>query len=143
MRTTSKLLALAVGIAAVALTINACTSKQPQLAPSAKAPETLTPTQSHSSRPAPTTRTLVTRAARARGWIGAEWQCLDQLIWLESSWDPHSKNPQSSAYGLFQILKLEPGTAIPKQIERGIRYIAHRYQRPCLALEHLLQRGWY
>ena len=78
-------------------------------------------------------RTFVTSRARKQGWIGAEWDCLDALLWAESSWNPESANPHSSAYGLFQLLKLEPGTPLPKQVERGFRYIRHRYGSPCRA----------
>lgn len=133
----------ALTITAAALLIAAL--NQTELAPNIKPTAPAVASQSPTARAQtePSVRTLVKRAARAKGWTAAEWDCLDRLIWRESSWRPHARNPESSAYGLFQILKLKPGTPIRKQIERGIRYIAHRYSSPCAALQHSLDRGWY
>lgn len=84
------------------------------------------------------------RASRS-GWTGTDWKCLARLIERESSWRPHVKNSQgSSAYGLFQLLKMKPGTPVSKQVDAGFRYLQSRYHgEPCLALEHHLAKGWY
>ena len=82
------------------------------------------------------------RASRA-GWTSSEWKCLDTIVWRESRWHLHSKNKHSSAYGLFQILHMKPGTALKVQVEKGIAYIKSRYSTPCAAKRHHDQHGWY
>lgn len=77
------------------------------------------------------------------GWTDGEWVCLDELIFRESSWDKDAKNPNSSAFGLFQTLKTDPDTPLKKQTERGIKYIKHRYDTPCEALAFHDRKGWY
>lgn len=83
------------------------------------------------------------RASRA-GWNRVQWKCLDTIIYKESRWHPNSKNKKSSAYGLFQRLKMPVGSTIRKQTEMGIKYIKHRYPLgPCQALQHHLRWKWY
>lgn len=77
---------------------------------------------------------LVKNEAAAIGWTGQEWTCLKTLIHLESRWNHEADNPNSSAYGLFQILKTPEDLAPEDQTERGLRYISHRYDTPCKAL---------
>lgn len=77
------------------------------------------------------------------GWTDGEWVCLDELVFRESSWDKDAKNPNSSASGLFQLLKTKPTVPLRKQTERGIEYIKHRYDTPCEALSHHDRKGWY
>lgn len=88
-------------------------------------------------------RALVRHRASRSGWIAKEWKCLEEIIWRESRWHPHSKNKHSSAYGLFQILGMKPGTPLKKQAEQGINYIKSRYQTPCNALRFHNTHGWY
>ena len=89
-----------------------------------------------------TYRYVKARASRA-GWGPRQWNCLSKIIYRESRWNPHSKNKTSSAYGLFQILKLPVGTPVREQTERGIRYIKSRYGDPCTALNHHDRYNWY
>ena len=71
-----------------------------------------------------------------------EYLCLEKLWTLESQWNPKSKNKKSSAYGIPQLLNLK--TKDPyKQIDAGLKYIAHRYGTPCRALAHHLKVGHY
>ena len=71
-----------------------------------------------------------------------QYLCLEQLWTRESQWNPKAKNPKSSAYGIPQLLKLK--TTDPyKQIDLGLKYIAHRYGTPCRALAHHLKVGHY
>lgn len=78
------------------------------------------------------------------GWPRKEVDCAIEIVWRESRWNPESKNPKSSAYGLFQILGTKPSTKIVSQIQAGIRYIKTRYHNsPCLALAHHKRHGWY
>lgn len=82
------------------------------------------------------------RASRA-GWTLREWRALAEIIRRESRWNLHADNPNSTAYGLFQILHMEPGTPLRKQVEAGIRYIRSRYGLPTAALAHWDKEGWY
>lgn len=72
-----------------------------------------------------------------------QWRCLDELIQRESGWRLNADNPHSTAFGLFQLLKLDPKSKLQKQIEHGLRYIQHRYDSPCDALDHHNRKGWY
>lgn len=78
-------------------------------------------------------------AKKMYGWVGAQWNCLDDL-WrrLESGWRWWADNPTSEAYGIPQALpgsKMGPGwvKSVLKQISWGLRYIKDRYTNPCNA----------
>jgi hypothetical protein len=72
-----------------------------------------------------------------------QFYCLDEIVYLESRWNYKAKNPKSSAYGLFQILKSKEKDPI-KQIDNGLKYINARYQGcACTALAHHKKNGWY
>lgn len=88
-------------------------------------------------------RTYVQSKAQEKDWEGKQWSCLDELIFRESSWNLDASNPRSSAYGLFQILKLPTDTGLKEQTARGLKYIEHRYNEPCSALRHHTRKGWY
>ena len=77
------------------------------------------------------------------GYDKKEWASLKTLWNKESKWNHTAQNPKSSAYGIPQMLKMAPGTPIPKQIDLGIKYIEKRYKTPSLALAHHLKIGWY
>lgn len=89
-------------------------------------------------------RAYVQDRASRHGWSLSQWRCAARLVQRESSWRVDAKNPNSSAYGLFQILRMPHGTPLRKQVDRFIRYIDARYNDdPCAALRHSLQEGWY
>jgi len=88
-------------------------------------------------------RAYVRGQAEVKGWIGNQWKCLDELVWRESRWKINADNPNSSAFGLFQMLKTPEDTEIEEQTKRGLRYIEHRYDEPCSALRHHDRRNWY
>ena len=72
-----------------------------------------------------------------------QFYCVDELIHLESRWNHKAKNPRSSAYGLFQILKSKEKDPV-KQIDLGLRYLDRRYDGcACRALAHHKAKGWY
>jgi hypothetical protein len=72
-----------------------------------------------------------------------EFYCLDELWYKESRWDHKAKNKRSSAYGIPQLLKLKETDPF-KQIDRGLKYIEHRYDGcACKALAHHKAKGWY
>ena len=72
-----------------------------------------------------------------------QWKCLSKLWGKESAWNHLADNPHSSAFGIPQILGLK--TIDPyEQIDRGIKYINHRYDGDaCKAWKHHQRRGWY
>lgn len=76
-------------------------------------------------------------------WNNSEWRSLLRLWGKESAWNHLANNPWSSAYGIAQVLKTKPGTPAPLQIEKGLSYIAHRYDRPSKAWLHWSRHGWY
>jgi hypothetical protein len=89
-------------------------------------------------------RTDVQARASRSGWRGAQWRCIDALVYRESRWHPTSKNAHSSAYGLFQFLRMKPGTSVERQYQAFERYIASRYHgNPCNALHFHNLNGYY
>jgi hypothetical protein len=48
-----------------------------------------------------------------------------------------------NAGGIPQILGLDPRTPAPLQIDRGMKYIIHRYGTPCMAWKFHQRKGWY
>lgn len=90
-----------------------------------------------------TSRSFVRSKAASRGWTGREWKCLDEIIHAESRWNPKADNPTSTAYGLFQQLKLNRKAGVEKQTRLGLRYITSRYGSPCKARAFQLRNGWY
>jgi hypothetical protein len=72
-----------------------------------------------------------------------QFYCLDEIVYKESRWNYKAKNPKSSAFGLFQILKSKDKDPI-KQIDKGLIYLNHRYQgNACKALAHHEAKGWW
>jgi len=71
-----------------------------------------------------------------------QYLCLEKLWTLESQWNPLADNKRSTAFGIPQLLKLK--TKDPyKQIDAGLKYIAHRHITPCKALAYHLKTGHY
>jgi hypothetical protein len=76
-------------------------------------------------------------------WGKGEWRALVKLWGKESAWDHTADNPTSSAYGIAQVLNTKPGTPAPLQIEKGLSYIQHRYDKPSIAWSHWRKHRWY
>ena len=73
----------------------------------------------------------------------SEWRCLEQLWHQESRWNHKSDNPDSTAFGIAQLLS-ETSTDPHVQIQHGLKYIKSRYDgSACLALRHEHRKGWY
>jgi hypothetical protein len=72
-----------------------------------------------------------------------EWNALFTLWHKESRWDYTADNPRSSAYGIPQMLNMDEGTPMARQIELGLKYIQHRYDTPSRALAFHNRNGWY
>lgn len=87
------------------------------------------------------------------GFGADQWNCLDQLVTGESTWNYLAVNPTSGAYGLFQSLPAEKmssvaddwGTNPVTQIKWGLQYIKSSYGTPCGALSAWNSRWphWY
>ena len=71
-----------------------------------------------------------------------EFNCIDELYYKESRWNPKAKN--GSHYGIPQgrstYLKKVNGF---KQVEWGIKYNLNRYGSMCKALDHHKRKGWH
>lgn len=76
-------------------------------------------------------------------WNKSEWVALAKLWGKESAWNHQAVNDESSAAGIPQIIGLDPNTPAPIQIERGLAYIQHRYEKPSVAWAHWRSKGWY
>jgi len=77
------------------------------------------------------------------GWNLSEYRALLKLWGKESAWNQYADSPESTAYGIAQVLNTKPGTPAPRQIERGLEYIHHRYERPSIAWAHWRNNNWY
>jgi hypothetical protein len=76
-------------------------------------------------------------------WNRSEYIALVKLWGKESAWNHKAVNNESTAAGIPQILGLDPNTPAPLQIERGLAYIQHRYEKPSIAWAHWRANGWY
>jgi hypothetical protein len=82
---------------------------------------------------------IVQYRAAQEGWNGEEWNSLNHLIQLESSWNTHAVNKSSGACGLFQSISCDYNMDdIHAQADWGIRYIKERYGSPSKAVHF-----WY
>ena len=66
-------------------------------------------------------------------WNRSEWKALEKLWTAESHWNHKADNPNSTAYGIAQVLNTPKGTPAPQQVARGLAYIKHRYDKPSAA----------
>jgi len=76
-------------------------------------------------------------------WDIREHKALMKLWGKESAWNHQAKNPTSTAFGIPQLLDLNTKTPAPRQIERGLEYIKHRYGTPSVAWAHWENKNWY
>lgn len=73
------------------------------------------------------------------GFGADQWNCLDQLVIGESTWNSLAVTPSSGAYGLFQSLPAEKMSSVADdwatnpvtQIKWGLQYIKSTYGTPC------------
>jgi len=71
-----------------------------------------------------------------------QFSCLEKLWMKESNWNPLAKNKKSSAFGIPQMLGLKEKNPM-KQIDLGLKYIAHRHQTPCQAWAYWMTNKHY
>jgi hypothetical protein len=80
-------------------------------------------------------------------WADNQYLCLEKLWIKESNWRPEAYNKVKvmgkNAGGIPQILGMSTQTPAPKQIDRGFKYIMHRYGTPCTAWKFHQKNGWY
>jgi hypothetical protein len=87
----------------------------------------------------------------ARSMVSAkEYKALEELIMLESSWNPEAQNKRSTAYGLGQfvdktwdLVGIEKSADYRIQLIAAQKYVIMRYGSWVKALEHHKQYGWY
>lgn len=75
-------------------------------------------------------------------WEDSQFACLGKLWGKESAWNHLADNPESTAFGIAQMLG-EDSTEPHIQINNGLRYIQHRYQNPCAAWQFWQRNNWY
>ena len=80
-------------------------------------------------------------------WADNQYLCLEKLWTKESNWRPEAYNKVKvmgkNAGGIPQLLGLSVDVPAPKQIDRGFKYIMHRYGTPCTAWRFHQKKGWY
>lgn len=84
---------------------------------------------------------------KVQDFADREFACLLKLWGKESAWDASAQNQRKvngmKAGGIPQILGLDPKLTPAKQIDRGFKYIYHRYTTPCNAWKHWSNNGSY
>jgi len=88
-------------------------------------------------------KAYVKHQANLAGYTNQQWQCLNELVYRESRWLWQADNAYTTAFGLFQIIDLDPDASLATQTKRGFKYITHRYGTPCVALAFHNKNGWY
>lgn len=76
-------------------------------------------------------------------WNRSEWRALVKLWTIESHWNHKADNPQSTAYGIAQVLGTTKDTTAPQQVALGLSYIVHRYDKPSVAWAFHRKHGYY
>jgi hypothetical protein len=79
-----------------------------------------------------------------------QFPCLDALWTKESGWQATARNPDSTAYGIPQLLDstwAATGIAMTsngyRQVDAGLAYISAAYGSPCSAWAHSQATNWY
>lgn len=76
------------------------------------------------------------------GWNKYQFACLASLWGKESAWNHLADNPESTAFGIAQMLG-ETSKDPKVQIEKGLRYVEHRYETPCKAWAFWKRNNYY
>jgi hypothetical protein len=73
--------------------------------------------------------------------------CLIKLYGKESAFDRSAignEDGTHKAYGIPQLKNpIIKDLSANKQIDYGMKYVAHRYGTPCRAYAHSINKGWY
>jgi hypothetical protein len=87
-------------------------------------------------------RMAIEFAKAGYGWTPNQQDCIMKLFTKESRFDHLADNPESTAFGIGQVLS-EKSKDPAIQILRAYKYIEHRYTEPCRAWNHHLRKNWY
>lgn len=79
-----------------------------------------------------------------------EYSCLAKLLGKESAWKPTAKNPNSTASGIGQLLRItyrnlgmkHTEASVP-QLVATLAYIHRRHLTPCKAWSHFKEKNYY
>jgi hypothetical protein len=96
-------------------------------------------------------RTPDTARGYARSMVSVkEYKALEELIMLESSWNPNAQNKKSTAYGLGQFIDqtweqvgIEKSADYRIQLIASHKYVMDRYGSWVKALEFRKANGYY
>ena len=73
--------------------------------------------------------------------------CLIKLYGKESAFNPRAignLNGSKQTYGIPQLKNpIIRDLSANKQIDYGMKYVAHRYSTPCRAYAHWIKKGWH
>ena len=85
-------------------------------------------------------RTLVTAQTNSH-----QFNCYAKIIERESHWNLTADNPNSTAWGIGQILDSQDnvGTNPQLQIQAALDYMIYRYNTPCAAWAFHKKHRWY
>jgi hypothetical protein len=115
------------------------------------------PGRARQSAKAPSVREYARQQAAARGWTGAQWRALEEIVRYESSWDPCAVFPSrhSCTYAGSVSCGVPQAQPCPRawrgrlwevrfaQVRWLLDYIDSRYGHPANALQFRRSRGWY
>ena len=87
-------------------------------------------------------RMAIAFAKAGYGWTPNQQDCIMKLFTKESRFDHLADNPESTAFGIGQVLS-EKSKDPAIQILTAYKYIEHRYTEPCRAWNHHLRKNWY
>ena len=79
-------------------------------------------------------------------WFPAEeWHCYNNIITAESQWQLTADNPNSTAWGIGQILNSKDNVGLDpyKQAVAALNYMIHKYNTPCQAWAFHMKHHWY
>jgi len=73
--------------------------------------------------------------------------CLIKLYGKESAFNPRAIGNEDGVHKVYGIPQLKnpiiKDLSANKQIDYGMKYVAHRYGTPCKAWAHSVRNGWY
>lgn len=70
-------------------------------------------------------------------------QCASFIAYHESRFGLHSRNKQSGAYGVFQLMRVDKRLTLQQQIDRATRYAQKRYGSFCKAKAEWQEKRWW
>lgn len=98
-----------------------------------------------------TAKSIARKSLADFGWKQTEFSCLAKLWGKESAWNYKAVNKRTHDHGIPQRHMSHNTTAQRAaflsdpvvQINWGLKYIDHRYDTPCRALDFWKRNNWY